>query len=260
MNLVFVSRYLCFRGVTVLLMFYSCCDCNTIINITATSGDPAVLPCSCPSAHPPFFVWQKVVGRDEEVVNCYSNDAKESQTKYQNRTQVVIQTENCSLVFNSVSLSDEGLYKCYYQTQPLRHEEIYLKVTASMECKQSNGQYHCQLPELHPEEKILWRLDGQLLPLSVQCTKDAKTGLCDTSDSITLNGTNIQKLTCEVTKSNGNNKVICTQDSGPVTDSTLMTSSVCGFLTVLLVIAAVFVGIMCRRRKSERIATSGRNI
>lgn len=260
MNLVSVSRCLCFRGVTVLLLFYSCCDCQIIINITATSGDPAVLPCSCPSAHPPFFVWQS---RNEELVNCYGNDAKESQInqKYQNRTQVIIQTGNCSLVFNSVSLSDEGLYKCYYQEEPLRHEEIYLKVTASMECKNSNGQYHCQLPELHPEGKILWRHNGKLLPLSVQCTKDAETGLCDTSDSITLNGTNIQRLTCEVTKSSGNNIVICTQDSGPVTNSTLMTSSsVCGSLTVLLVIAAVFVGIMCRRRKRGRIATSRMNI
>ncbi|XP_057188161.1 CD276 antigen-like [Triplophysa rosa] len=260
MNFAFVKRSVCFRGV--FLLFYSCCEGSTVLNITAKAGHPAVLPCSCPIHSPPFFIWQK----SNDVVNLLRNDDRETQTaqQFQNRTHVNIQSGNCSIVFNTVRLSDEGLYTCYYSKIPLRKEEIHLKVTdPSMACNQSDGVYRCQLTELHPEGKILWKHDGQLLPLSVQCTTDPITGLCNTSDSITLTGNNNATLTCEVTNSNMDNIVTICKPASPdaerVTHSTSMTSSVCGFLTVAIVIAAVFVGIVCRKRQRKRgcIATSG---
>lgn len=106
-------------------------DGNNLLNITTQAGHPAVLPCSCPSGLSPIFIWQKVVGEDEDVVNLYHNNKEENQIgqQYQNRTHVNVQTGNCSLVFSSVRLSDDGLYKCYYRKNPLRHEEVHLKVT-----------------------------------------------------------------------------------------------------------------------------------
>ncbi|KAA0722627.1 hypothetical protein E1301_Tti023680 [Triplophysa tibetana] len=149
---------------------------STVLNITAKAGHPAVLPCSCPQDFSPFFVWQK----DNVVVNLHGNNDGETQTAHQfeNRTHVNIQSGNCSIVFNTVRLSDEGLYTCYYSKIPLRKEEIHLKVTG-------------ELP------------------------------------------------------------VLCCPDAERVTHGTVMTSSVCGFLTVAIVIAAVFVGIMFRRRQRK---------
>lgn len=241
-----------------LLLVYSCCDGSTVPNITAKAGHPAVISCSCPLDSPPFFIWQK----DDVVVNLYKNNEDETQIaqQYRNRTHVNIQSENCSLVFDSVRLSDEGLYTCYYMKIPLRKEEIHLKVTdSSMACNQSDGVYHCQLRDLHPKEKILWKVDGQLLPYSVQCKTDPNTGLCNTSDSIKLTGNDNTTLTCEVTNSSMDNILtICKSDAEPVSRSASMTSSVCGFLAVVIVMAAVFVGITCKKRQRKRgcIATS----
>ncbi|XP_056588130.1 CD276 antigen-like [Triplophysa dalaica] len=258
MNFAFVKRSVCFRGV--FLLFYSCCG-STVLNITAKAGHPAVLPCSCPQDSSPFFIWQK----GNVVVNLHANNDGQTQTakQFQNRTHVNIQSGNCSIVFNTVRLSDEGLYTCYYSKIPLRMEEIHLKVTEPiMACNQSDGVYHCRITELHPEGKILWKVAGQVLTLSVQCKTDPMTGLCNTSDYITLTGNNT-RLTCEVTNSDMDNIVtICKPacpDAEMVTHGTVMTSSVCGFLIVAIVIGAVFVGIMFRKRQRKRgcIATSG---
>lgn len=114
----------------VLLSTCACTDCADL-NVTAFAGAAAVLPCKCPSNQPPFLVWQKAVGEQQLVVNYYrKEDDVDNQTaaEYRDRSELRL-TGNCSLVLYRVNHSDTGLYQCFYQKTPLRHENIYLEVT-----------------------------------------------------------------------------------------------------------------------------------
>ncbi|XP_073699457.1 myelin-oligodendrocyte glycoprotein-like [Garra rufa] len=168
-----------FRGFSAVLMLLSTCSCSdrADINVEAMAGEAASLPCKCPSDWPPFLVWQKVTSEQPLVVNYYEDNKQEDKhtaPEYRNRTELKL-TGNCSLVFQRVHLSDQGLYVCYYQEKPLRHEKIHLFVT-----EQQRG-----IPEPDP---------------------------------------NLQ--------------------------STIVTSSVCGFLVIVIAIVAVYLGITCRKRRT----------
>lgn len=106
------------------------------ITVTGKVGEAVSLPCKCPPDSPPYLVWQKVAGEQTLVVNYYKDDDQEDNPtalEYRNRTELHLRG-NCSLVFHSVSPSDQGLYECYYQKSPLRCERIQLLV---------RGQYMC---------------------------------------------------------------------------------------------------------------------
>lgn len=127
------TRSVRFRGFTFALVLLSTCACTDCAdrNITAQAGEAAVLPCTCPPGQPPYLVWQKGVSEPMLVVYNYrrDDDTEDKQSKvYHNRTEVKL-TENCSLKILSVTPSDQGLYLCYYQTGPIRHDIINLTVT-----------------------------------------------------------------------------------------------------------------------------------
>ncbi|XDV14425.1 hypothetical protein PO909_014681 [Leuciscus waleckii] len=107
-----------------------CTDC-TDRNVTAQAGEAAVLPCTCPPDQPPYLVWQKTVGDQILVVRTYrgeDNTEDNQAEEYRNRTELKL-TESCSLTLLSVTPSDQGLYTCYYRTEPITHERICLEVT-----------------------------------------------------------------------------------------------------------------------------------
>ncbi|XP_016343619.1 myelin-oligodendrocyte glycoprotein-like isoform X1 [Sinocyclocheilus anshuiensis] len=183
-----------FTGFSVALMLLSTCSCSDhpVIKVNAMVGEAAALPCMCPPDWPPYLVWQKSIDDQALVVNYYKDDDQEDNQmalEYRNRTELRL-TGNCSLVIHIVCSSDQGLYICYYKKKPLRHEKIYLEVTA----QQVQGKESAE-------------------PQSVQ--------------------------------------------------STIVISSVCGSLVILITIAAAYVGITCRNRHQIRrtfIATSMRSL
>lgn len=103
-----------------------CTDCADH-NVTAQAGGAAVLPCTCPPDQPPYLVWQKTVGNKTLVVSAYRGEDMQAE-EYRNRAELKL-TENCSLTLLNVTPSDQGLYMCYYRTEPITHDNIYLEVT-----------------------------------------------------------------------------------------------------------------------------------
>lgn len=194
MNFIPGIRSVRLTGFSVALMLLSTCSCSDhpVVKVNAMVGEAAALPCMCPPDSPPYLVWQKTIADQALVVNYYKDDDQEENQmalEYRNRTELRL-TGNCSLVIHSVCSSDQGLYTCYYKSKPLRHETIYLEVTAK------------QVQEKESDE-----------PQSVW--------------------------------------------------STIVMSSVCGFLVILITIAAAYVIITCRNRHQIRrtsIATSVRII
>ncbi|XP_067259486.1 myelin-oligodendrocyte glycoprotein-like [Chanodichthys erythropterus] len=190
MNFASGKRSVCFRGFSAAFMLLSICARadGADHNVTAVVGKEAALPCECPPDDPPYVVWQKAVGENTSnipplVVKSNKEDEKTA-PEYHNRTKLKRENGKCSLVFNKVLLSDQGLYECYYKTRPLKHDKIYLEVT----------------------------------------------------DNQRVSDLSIQK--------------------------TVVSSSVCGLLVILVTAAAVFVGITCRNRHQTNgafIATSPRS-
>lgn len=135
-------RSVCFRGFSLALMLLSTCTRSDLADTTVmgTDGEAASLPCKCPPDWPPYLVWQKVSGKQQLVVNYYKdsdqedNDQEDNVTasEFRNRTELKLRG-NCSLVFHRVTLSDQGLYECFYKITPLSLERIYLVVTEKPE-------------------------------------------------------------------------------------------------------------------------------
>ncbi|CAM4505706.1 unnamed protein product [Leuciscus chuanchicus] len=127
------TRSVLIRGFTLALVLLTTCACTdcTDRNVTAQAGEAAVLPCTCPPDQPPYLVWQKTVGDQILVVRTYrgeDNTEDNQAEEYRNRTELKL-TESCSLTLLSVTPSDQGLYTCYYRTEPITHERICLEVT-----------------------------------------------------------------------------------------------------------------------------------
>lgn len=125
-------RSVFFRGFSLALMLLSTCSRSDLADITVhgTDGEAASLPCKCPPDWPPYLVWQKVAGEQRLVVNYYKDDDQEGNlmaSEFRNRTELKLRG-NCSLVFHRVSLSDQGLYECFYKISPLSLEKIHLVI------------------------------------------------------------------------------------------------------------------------------------
>lgn len=136
-GMIFASGSVGFRGLSVaslLLLALAGCD-FTAANVTARVGEAAELPCTCPPDQPPYLVWQKDVDGRQLLVNYYKTDNNDGKiaADFQNRTELKRSGDACFLLFYSVRLSDEGWYKCYYKTLPLKHNNTYLQVTVSTE-------------------------------------------------------------------------------------------------------------------------------
>ncbi|ROL45370.1 hypothetical protein DPX16_4711 [Anabarilius grahami] len=130
MNFTSGKRSVRFRGFSAAFMLLSICarGDGADRNVTAVAGKEATLPCECPPDDPPYVVWQKDTGEEPLVVNSLKEDDKTA-PEYHDRTELKLETGNCSLVFYRVLPSDQGLYECYYKTKPLKHDKIYLDVT-----------------------------------------------------------------------------------------------------------------------------------
>ncbi|XP_043352714.1 butyrophilin subfamily 2 member A1-like isoform X2 [Dermochelys coriacea] len=181
--------------------------------VIASLGGEAVLPCHLSprmSAENMEVRWFR--SKYSAVVHLYKDGQdqyEEQMAEYQQRTELLkddITSGSVSLRIHNIQPSDEGQYKCRFQSS-VTYEEALLELQVadlgsapaiSVEGHQDGGiQVVCRSSGWYPEPKVLWRdLQGQLLPSASEEITPEPNGLFQTEIAIVLTEESNQKVSC----------------------------------------------------------------
>ncbi|KAM9120219.1 butyrophilin subfamily 1 member A1-like [Pangshura tecta] len=181
--------------------------------VTASLGGEAILSCYLSprmSAENMEVGWLR--SQESEVVHLY-RDGKDQygqqMPEYQGRTELLkdaITSGRVSLRIRHVQPSDDGQYKCFFQSG-VSYEEALLALQVadlgsapviSVERHQDRGvRVVCRSAGWYPEPEVLWRdLQGQLLPSASEEISLEANGLFQTEIVIVLTEESNQKVSC----------------------------------------------------------------
>ncbi|XP_067405795.1 uncharacterized protein [Emydura macquarii macquarii] len=181
--------------------------------ITTSLGGEAVLPCHLSprmSAESMELRWFR--SRFSAVMHLYrggQDQYGEQMPEYQGRTELLkvdIANGSVSLRILNIRPSDDGQYKCFFQSG-VSYEEALLKLQVaglgsdpaiSVEGHQDGGiRVVCRSFGWFPEPEVLWRdLQGQLLPSASENISQEANGLFQTEAAIVLTEESNRKVSC----------------------------------------------------------------
>nr|XP_048674448.1 putative selection and upkeep of intraepithelial T-cells protein 1 homolog isoform X2 [Caretta caretta] len=181
--------------------------------VIASLGGEAVLPCHLSprmSAENMEVRWFQ--SKYSAVVHLYKDGQdqyEEQMAEYQQRTEFLkddITSGSVSLRIRNIQPSDEGPYKCRFQSS-VTYEEAVLELQVadlgsapaiSVEGHQDRGiRVVCRSSGWYPEPKAQWRdLQGQLLPSASENISQEADGLFQTEIAIVLREESNQKVSC----------------------------------------------------------------
>ncbi|XP_067414701.1 butyrophilin subfamily 1 member A1-like [Emydura macquarii macquarii] len=177
------------------------------------SGGEADLPCHLSprmSAENMELRWFR--SQFSAVVHLYRDGQDqygEQMPEYQRRTELLkddIANGSVSLRIHDIRLSDDGQYRCFFQSS-VSYEEALLELQVaglgsapaiSVEGHQDGGiRVVCRSSGWFPEPEVLWRdLQGQLLPSASEKISQEANGLFQTEAAIVLTEESNQKVSC----------------------------------------------------------------
>ncbi|XP_043352725.1 butyrophilin subfamily 1 member A1-like isoform X12 [Dermochelys coriacea] len=181
--------------------------------VIASLGGEAVLPCHLSprmSAENMEVRWFR--SKYSAVVHLYKDGQdqyEEQMAEYQQRTELLkddITSGSVSLRIHNIQPSDEGQYKCRFQSS-VTYEEALLELQVadlgsapaiSVEGHQDRGiRVVCRSSGWYPQPKAQWRdLQGQLLPLASENISQEADGLFQTEIAIVISEESNQKVSC----------------------------------------------------------------
>uniref|UniRef100_A0A8C3TB13 Butyrophilin subfamily 1 member A1-like n=1 Tax=Chelydra serpentina TaxID=8475 RepID=A0A8C3TB13_CHESE len=181
--------------------------------VTASLRGEAVLPCHLSprmSAENMQVRWFR--SKYSAVVHLYKDGRdqyEEQMAEYQQRTELLkddITSGSVSLRIHNIQPSDEGQYKCRFQSS-VTDEEALLELQVadlgsataiSVEGHQDGGiRVVCRSAGWYPQPKAQWRdLQGQLLPSASENISQEANGLFQTEIAIVLTEESNQKVSC----------------------------------------------------------------
>ncbi|XP_067396952.1 butyrophilin subfamily 1 member A1-like [Emydura macquarii macquarii] len=181
--------------------------------ITASLGGEAVLPCHLSprmSAESMELRWFR--SQFSAVVHLYRDGQDqygEQMPEYRGRTELLkddIANGSVSLRIRDIRPSDDGQYKCFFQSG-VSYEEALLELQVaglgsdpaiSVEGHQDGGiRVVCRSFGWFPEPRVLWRdLQGQLLPSAPENISQEANGLFQTEAAIVLTEESNRKVSC----------------------------------------------------------------
>ncbi|XP_077690574.1 butyrophilin subfamily 1 member A1-like isoform X1 [Eretmochelys imbricata] len=181
--------------------------------ITASLGGEAVLPCHLSpriSAENMELRWFR--SQFSPAVHLYHDGQDqygEQMQEYRGRTELLkddITNGRVTLRIRDIRLSDDGQYKCFFQSSDFYEDAILeLQVAGlgsapviSVEGHQDAGiRVVCRSAGWYPEPEVLWRdLQGQLLPSASENISPEADGLFQAEIAIVLTEESIQKVSC----------------------------------------------------------------
>ncbi|XP_037770838.1 butyrophilin subfamily 1 member A1 isoform X1 [Chelonia mydas] len=181
--------------------------------ITASLGGEAILPCHLfprISAENMELRWFR--SQFSAAVHLYRDGQDqygEQMREYRGRTELLkddITSGSVSLRIRDIRLSDEGQYKCFFQSS-VSYEAAILELQVaglgsapaiSVEGHQDGGiRVVCRSAGWYPEPEVLWRdLQGQLLPSAPEKISQESNGLFQTEIAIVITEESNQKVSC----------------------------------------------------------------
>ncbi|XP_074827417.1 butyrophilin subfamily 1 member A1-like isoform X1 [Natator depressus] len=181
--------------------------------ITASLGGEAVLPCHLSprmSAEDMEVRWFR--SKYSEVVHLYRDGQDqygEQMPEYRGRTELLkddITDGSFSLRIRDIQPSDDGQYKCFFQSS-VSYEDAFLELQVaglgsapviSVEGHQGGGIWVvCRSAGWYPQPKAQWRdLQGQLLPSASEKISQEADGLFQTEIAIVVTEESNQKVSC----------------------------------------------------------------
>uniref|UniRef100_A0A8C8S995 Ig-like domain-containing protein n=1 Tax=Pelusios castaneus TaxID=367368 RepID=A0A8C8S995_9SAUR len=183
--------------------------------IPASVGGEAVLPCHLSprmSAEKMEVRWFR--SRFSTVVHVYLDGQDQDGDQipeYRGRTKFLkddIANGSVSLRIRNIRPSDDGQYKCFFESDGLYEEALLeLQVAAlgsspaiSLEEHQDGGiRVACRSSGWYPEPKMLWRdLQGEVLPSASEKISPEADGLFQTESTVVIRAESNQKVTCRV--------------------------------------------------------------
>ncbi|XP_039374763.1 butyrophilin subfamily 2 member A2-like [Mauremys reevesii] len=181
--------------------------------ITASLGGEAVLPCHLsPRINAQNMEVRWLRSQYSPFVHLYHDgqDRYEQQMpEYQKRTQLLkdnITNGSVSLRIRDIQPSDNGRYKCFFQSD-VSYEEALLELQVaglgsapdiSVEGHQGRGIWVvCRSSGWYPQPEVLWRdLHGKLLPSVSENISQEANGLFQTEIAIVITKESNQKVYC----------------------------------------------------------------
>ncbi|XP_067414645.1 butyrophilin subfamily 1 member A1-like [Emydura macquarii macquarii] len=181
--------------------------------ITTSLGGEAVLPCHLSprmSAENMELRWFR--SQFSAVVHLYrdgQDQYREQMPEYRGRTELLkddIANGSVSLKIRDIRPSDDGQYKCFFQSS-VSYEDTLLELQVaglgsapaiSVEGHQDGGiRVVCRSSGWFPEPEVLWRdLQGQLLPSASENISQEANGLFQTEAAIVLTEESNRKVSC----------------------------------------------------------------
>uniref|UniRef100_A0A8C8RIC7 Butyrophilin subfamily 1 member A1-like n=1 Tax=Pelusios castaneus TaxID=367368 RepID=A0A8C8RIC7_9SAUR len=184
--------------------------------IPASVGGEVVLPCHLSprmSAEKMEVRWFRSLF--SPVVHLYQNGQDQygdQILEYRGRTELLkddIANGSVSLGIRNIRPSDDGQYKCFFQSRGFYEEALLeLQVAAlgsspaiSVEGHEDGGiQVVCRSSGWYPKPEVEWRdLEGQVLPSASEKISPGADGLFQTESTVVITEDSNQKVTCHVT-------------------------------------------------------------
>ncbi|XP_069053482.1 CD276 antigen homolog [Lepisosteus oculatus] len=209
------SNYEMWKGFLVLLSaFITACSNTSQLGII---GEDVMLPCNCEmEENIEYLVWQ--IG-EHRVVDAFikgKRNQDEQDEEFRNRTKLFFKEKkgNCSLQMSLVSIADEHIYTCIYETSSVNQVHVSLQVAANYsrpdlqllsepKIEGVAKTYTCTTKGGYPMGKIHWLLNNQALNVTMDARHDTDlrdniTGCYNLSSSLTLKLFKSDVLSCSV--------------------------------------------------------------
>ncbi|XP_074873475.1 butyrophilin subfamily 1 member A1-like [Carettochelys insculpta] len=181
--------------------------------VIVSLGGEAVLPCHLSpvmSAETMEVRWFR--SQCSAVVHLYHNGQEQygqQMPEYQGRTQLLkddITSRRVSLRIRNIQPSDDGQYKCFFQSS-VSYEDAILELQVAdlgsapaiyVEGHQDGGiRLVCRSSGWYPQPEVLWRDHrGQRLPSASENTSPGANGLFQTETAIIITEESNQKVSC----------------------------------------------------------------
>ncbi|CAB1341014.1 unnamed protein product, partial [Coregonus sp. 'balchen'] len=138
----------------------------TDVHVTCVFSEDCVMPCSFQPGSEEVIHWLKTEDKDLTVHSYYysTDQLKQQSLRYRRRTALFndqIHKGNASLLLSTLTLQDQGRYKCY--TSTIRgNQDSLIDISVEVrlvDIQLSDDIITCSSKDIYPEPKLTWSTD-----------------------------------------------------------------------------------------------------
>ncbi|XP_020316050.1 ICOS ligand isoform X4 [Oncorhynchus kisutch] len=204
--------------------------------LQAIVGQNVLLQCPCKKRNERMDMKWQLEDHTTVLHHSGSHNTTNIGEGYQNRVSLFQNEDkdNCSLLLSGITVADNGMYKCFFQTETLVYIHITLHVIASYsvcmyqvldQASMGSGWgerfvvYQCKANGGYPKGQIHWKMGGHPLVNTSRRDEthlDNATGLYSLTSILTMDRSQGEKLQCMVENTDQASKLNSTCKEKPV--------------------------------------------